>query len=84
VELVAVSWDCPVCEATLDAHVPDDGDTSRPPEPGDLMLCLYCGTVLVRRASAFAVAAEPDLARVPLEAREQLERMAATLRAKRH
>jgi hypothetical protein len=40
--------------------------------------------VLVRRASAFAVAAEPDLARVPLEAREQLERMAATLRAKRH
>jgi hypothetical protein len=37
---------CPTCYEILDAHTAIDDDDPRPPQPGDVTVCFYCGVRL--------------------------------------
>ena len=72
---------CPTCSKTL------SGSTStnpRPPAPGDITVCAYCGTVLVFADAGFDKLTAEARAQLPADTRAELEaaeRIVAQLRA---
>lgn len=63
---------CPVCLATLDAAAPMDRDPT-PPRPGDLTMCLYCGSILAYSAAGIRVATQRECLDIEPETRARME-----------
>lgn len=38
---------CPACQSTIDGHTGLSDQNEAAPEPGDLMICVYCSTISV-------------------------------------
>lgn len=64
---------CPECGESLDGVTPATDD-DRPPEPGDLSVCAYCGVMLQFDADLKSqpLTAE-EFVELPVEVREQLK-----------
>lgn len=70
-----LSWQarCPECRSTLDGATGVDHDER--PKPGDVSLCLYCGTILVFEEDRLRRAQEKDLAEIPETDKKKLDRI---------
>lgn len=65
---------CQTCGRTVDAVTgagPDEGEPIRP-SVGDLIICLYCGTVEVMLIDGYRLATTEECAELPPLAREWL------------
>lgn len=64
---------CPTCAAELDCSSPVGEPHPRPPRPGDLSMCAYCGEILVYDDHTRLRSAElNDLLKLPDDMRDTI------------
>lgn len=72
---------CPHCFKLLDASAALEAmGQDRAPEPGDITLCLGCGTALEFRPDGFHILTLLEFAALPADTQAQLERAKALSR----